>query len=108
MLDSPRHSAVVRIKHGTTTLSFFGLLVSGIAIPVSPFSFRLGLRPLRLFTQHFRRNLLPARADLAWGPISSTVSTHLHLRRHTEQESLTYNVLQRLAYLVVIFMLSPL
>ena len=29
---APRHSAVVRITHWITTLSFFGLLVSGIAI----------------------------------------------------------------------------
>jgi len=31
-LDSPRHSAVVRITHWINTLSFFGLLVSGVAI----------------------------------------------------------------------------
>ena len=30
--DSPRHSALVRITHWITTLTFFGLLVSGIAI----------------------------------------------------------------------------
>src|SRR5580704_5451 len=29
---APRHSAVVRITHWINTLSFFGLLVSGIAI----------------------------------------------------------------------------
>jgi thiosulfate reductase cytochrome b subunit len=32
----------------------------------------------------------------------------LHLQRPTEEESLTYNVLQRLAYLAVIFVLFPL
>src|SRR5437899_1619917 len=31
-LDSPRHSALVRITHWITTLTFVGLLVSGIAI----------------------------------------------------------------------------
>ena len=31
-LDSPRHSAIVRITHWITTVSFFMLLVSGIAI----------------------------------------------------------------------------
>src|SRR3972149_3160572 len=33
--DAPRHSAVVRITHWITTVSFFGLLVSGIAILLS-------------------------------------------------------------------------
>src|ERR1700683_165439 len=32
---SPRHSAVVRITHWITTLSFLGLLVSGVAILVA-------------------------------------------------------------------------
>src|SRR5438477_10003241 len=31
-LDSPRHSIVVRVTHWINTLSFFGLLVSGVAI----------------------------------------------------------------------------
>src|SRR5438067_12052294 len=30
--DSPRHSAVVRVTHWINTLSFLGLLISGIAI----------------------------------------------------------------------------
>src|SRR5207302_6645530 len=34
-LDSPRHSAVVRITHWITTVSFFGLLVSGVAILIA-------------------------------------------------------------------------
>ena len=33
--DSPRHSAVVRITHWVTTLSFFCLLVSGTCILIS-------------------------------------------------------------------------
>src|SRR5580658_7916165 len=32
ILESPRHSAVVRITHWINTLTFFGLLVSGFAI----------------------------------------------------------------------------
>ena len=31
------------------------------------------------FTQHFRKNLLPAKTHLAWGRISHVVSNHLHL-----------------------------
>jgi len=34
-LDRSRHSRLVRITHWVTTLSFFGLLVSGIAILVA-------------------------------------------------------------------------
>src|SRR5580700_5791519 len=32
ILDSPRHSAVIRVTHWINALSFFGLLVSGVAI----------------------------------------------------------------------------
>lgn len=150
--NSPRHSAVVRITHWITALSYFALLVSGIAILLAhprlywgetgavgtpslidlPLPFVLDV-PIRgpgrylhflsawvcvltgllyflsgLFTRHFRKNLVPARADLSWRTISRVVSNHLRLKRPTEEESLTYNVLQRLAYLAVVFMLFPL
>jgi thiosulfate reductase cytochrome b subunit len=60
------------------------------------------------FTKHFRRNLLPAKADLSWVSTSRIVSNYLRLRRPTEEESLAYNVLQRLVYLGVVFLLFPL
>ena len=59
-------------------------------------------------TQHFRKDLLPAQADLSWSTISRVVSNHLHLKRPTPEESLTYNVLQRVTYLAVVFVLFPL
>jgi thiosulfate reductase cytochrome b subunit len=59
-------------------------------------------------TQHFRRKLLPEKSDLALGPILRVVSNHLRLKRPTEAESQTYNVLQRLSYLAVIFVMFPL
>jgi thiosulfate reductase cytochrome b subunit len=152
VLDSPRHSAVVRITHWITALSFFALLVSGIAILLAhprlywgetgavgtpslidlPLPFVLDV-PIRgpgrylhflsawvcvltglmyvvsgAFTLHFRRNLLPAKTDLAWSSIWRVISNHLHLKRPTQEEALTYNVLQRLSYLVVVFVLFPL
>jgi thiosulfate reductase cytochrome b subunit len=149
-LDSPRHSAVVRITHWITALSFFGLLVSGIAILIAhprlywgetgalgtpslidlPIPLTLGhsgwgryLHFLSawvcvltglfyglsgLLTQHFRKNLLPAKTDLALGRISRIVWNDLQLKRPTEEESLSYNVVQRLAYLAVVFVLFPL
>ncbi len=58
-------------------------------------------------TRHFRRQLLPARADLAWRAISRVVSNHVHLRPAAGQ-SQTYNVLQRLVYSAVVFVLFPL
>jgi thiosulfate reductase cytochrome b subunit len=61
-----------------------------------------------LFTQHFRNDLLPGKADLSWRSLSRVLSNHLHLKRPTEEESLIYNVLQRLTYLAVVFVLFPL
>jgi thiosulfate reductase cytochrome b subunit len=49
-----------------------------------------------LVSQHFRKDLLPDKAALAWTSIARTVSNHLHFRRPSEEESLTYNVIQRL------------
>jgi thiosulfate reductase cytochrome b subunit len=61
-----------------------------------------------VFTQHFREHLLPAMAELSPSSISRVVSNHLHLRRSTAEEFLTYNVVQRLSYLAVVFILFPL
>src|SRR5258708_16514960 len=116
-----RHSAVVRINHGINTLSFFGLLVSGMAILLAhprfywgetgaigtPSILDLPLPFMRggpsgwgrnlhflsawvcvlngalyvlsgILTQHFRKNLLPAKPDLAlrslWRAASHPIS----------------------------------
>ncbi len=61
-----------------------------------------------LFTGHFRRNLLPRKADLSWRAFSSAIAKHLRFERPSEVEAWSYNVLQRLTYLVVIFVLFPL
>src|SRR5580700_10075866 len=110
-LDSPRHSAVVRITHWITAATFVAFVVSGIAILVShprlywgetggvgtpslidlPIPFIIGPsvwnRPFHFLfawvlvltglaylvgsfiTQHFRKDLLPAKADLRWSRI---------------------------------------
>ena len=149
-MGSARHSAVVRITHWITALSFFGLLVSGIAILLAhprlywgetgtvgtpslfdlPLPFVLGHsgwgRYLHFlsawvcvltgliyvlsgfFTRHFRRNLLPKKADLTLGRISRVVSDHLHLIPPGEEEFWRYNVVQQLTYLAVVFLLFPL
>jgi thiosulfate reductase cytochrome b subunit len=60
-----------------------------------------------LFTQHFRKNLLPLKSDLALKPILHVASNHLHLKRPTEDEAQTYNVLQRISYVTVLVLLFP-
>ena len=152
VLDSPRHSALVRVTHWIHTFSFLGLLLSGVAILLAhprlywgetgavgtpslidlPLPFVLDV-PIRgpgrylhflsawvcvltgllyvlsgLFTRHFQKNLVPRKTDLGWKPIMRVVSNHMHLKRPTEEESQSYNVLQRLTYLAVVFLLLPL
>ncbi len=60
-----------------------------------------------LFTGHFRNNLLPGKADLSWRAFSMSMADHLRFKRPSEAEGWSYNVLQRLSYLFVIFVLFP-
>lgn len=60
------------------------------------------------FSGHFRRDLLPAASDLAPKSFGNVIAGHLRFRRPSEDEAWSYNVLQRLTYLVVIFVLFPL
>jgi len=151
VLDSSRHSGLVRVTHWIHTFSFFALVVSGIAILLAhtrfywgetggegaPSLFDLPL-PLHrdsvsgwgrslhflsawicvsnglfyvvsgLVSRHFRKNLLPDRSALSTSSVRRVIADHLRLRRPTEKESLTYNVLQRSAYLAVVFLFFPL
>src|SRR5262245_10616842 len=61
-----------------------------------------------ILTRHFRVHLLPARSDLTWSAVGRVVSNHLRFRQPTDDEASTYNVVQRLTYLVVVFVLFPL
>ena len=157
-----RHSALVRVTHWITTLSFLALLVTGVEILIShprfywgetgnvltPPLFQLPIPASRatvptgygyvlpdqngwsrylhfqsawvavltgllyvvfgLLNGHFRRNLLPARADLSWRGLSLVIAQHLRFRPASEEDAWSYNVLQRLTYLLVIFFLFPL
>jgi thiosulfate reductase cytochrome b subunit len=145
----PRHSAIVRMTHWIFTFSFFGLVLSGLAITLAhphfywgesgsmgaPSLFDLPLPTKRggpsgwgrslhfqsawfailsglvyaisgLFTQHFRRRLIPARADLSLRSLRAVLLDHLRFRRPVDAGS--YNVLQRLSYLAVVFLFFPL
>ena len=55
---------------------------------------------------HFRRDLLPSRQDLRH--VGRTILDHLRFRFPKGEEAERYNVLQKLAYLVVLFILLPL
>ena len=146
-----KHSAVVRVTHWITAISFVGLLVSGIAILLAhprlywgetgavgtdslidlplPFvltgqsgwgrylhflsawvSLLTGLVYVvsSVLTEHFRKDLLPAKADLSLTSVADVISNHLLLRRPTEDETFQYNVLQQITYLSVVFVLFPL
>lgn len=61
-----------------------------------------------IFKGHFRRNLFPASSHLSARALVASVAEHLRFRRPTEDEAWSYNVLQRLTYLLVIFVLFPL
>ena len=59
-------------------------------------------------TGHFRKNLLPAKADLSWRGLSAAIATHLRFERPDQAGAESYNALQRSTYLFVIFILFPL
>ena len=61
-----------------------------------------------LFTGHLRKNLLPSRTDLSWRTLSTAIAGRLKFKRPSASEAWSYNALQRLAYLLVIFVLFPL
>lgn len=152
VVDSPRHSVLVRVTHWITALSFVMLLLSGIAILLAhprlywgetgnlntpsvidlPLPFVLDV-PIRgpgrylhflfawvsvftgivyvlagLATRHFGKNLLPARGEFTLRAIWSVIGNHLRFKRSSEEELATYNILQRLSYTSVVFVLFPL
>jgi thiosulfate reductase cytochrome b subunit len=61
-----------------------------------------------LWTGHFRSNLFPAPADRTWRAFLEVIAKHIRLKRPDEAEAFSYNVVQRAAYLIVIFVLFPL
>lgn len=55
---------------------------------------------------HLRRDLFPTRRD--WREIGKSIVDHLRLRRPAGEAAKNYNILQKLAYMSVIFLLVPL
>lgn len=56
--------------------------------------------------RHVARDLVPTRFD--WHSIGRSIVDHLHLRHPQGEAAARYNVLQKLSYLAVIFVLLPL
>jgi thiosulfate reductase cytochrome b subunit len=54
-----------------------------------------------LAKKHIQRDLIPTRAD--WRGIGKSIADHVRFRHPHGEEALRYNILQRLAYLIVIF-----
>lgn len=61
-----------------------------------------------LFNGHFRRSLLPALSDISPKRLAISIGQHLRFARPGPEEAWSYNVLQRLAYLLVVFIFFPL
>lgn len=59
-----------------------------------------------LIARHVQRDLAPTRADL--GNIGRSILDHLKLKHPRGEEAKRYNVLQKLTYLIVAFVLLPL
>ena len=61
-----------------------------------------------LWTGHFRKNLVPAKGERSWRAYRERIMRHLRRAPADSAEARSYNVLQRTAYLIVIFVLFPL
>jgi thiosulfate reductase cytochrome b subunit len=159
---TPRHTALVRVTHWITVITFFALLITGAEIVVSHPRFYWGetgnsgtsalftipipasrdtvptgygyvmpdqngwSRYLHfeaawvlvitglvytiagLLTAHFRKNLVPLPSDRKWHAFRGVFSRYLRRAPPDAAESGAYNVVQRSAYLLVIFVLFPL
>ena len=61
-----------------------------------------------LWTGHFRKDLVPSPPDRNWRAFRNVIARYLHRAPSDESQARSYNVMQRTAYLVVIFVLFPL
>ncbi len=60
-----------------------------------------------LATRHFRKDLLPQNGEFNWNNVSGVISAHLRWKKTAADEAFTYNVVQRLSYLAVVFVIFP-
>ena len=60
------------------------------------------------FAVHFRKNLFPSGREFSWRNLMHAIAEHSKFKRPSEAEAYSYNLVQRLAYLGVVFVLLPL
>jgi thiosulfate reductase cytochrome b subunit len=61
-----------------------------------------------LLTGHFRKNIFPARTQRTWRAFWGVMARYLHRAPADPAEAHSYNAVQRMAYVAVIFVLFPL
>lgn len=61
-----------------------------------------------LVNRHFQRDLTLSRAELAPAHVWQDIKDHARLRFPTGQAALSYNVLQKITYIGVVFVVTPL
>jgi thiosulfate reductase cytochrome b subunit len=61
-----------------------------------------------LVSAHFRKNLLPDPTDRSWSAFTSGLADNLRFKRPVDADASSYNLVQRLVYLIVIFVVFPL
>src|SRR5262245_48998390 len=61
-----------------------------------------------LISRHFKKKMIPSRGDIELTAMLNKISDALHWRKPSDDESETYNVLQRTTYLAVVFVFFPL
>jgi thiosulfate reductase cytochrome b subunit len=59
-------------------------------------------------SDHFRHNLVPSQADRSWRALRMGIAEHLRFTPSAFGDPWSYNALQRLSYLVIVFVLFPL
>jgi thiosulfate reductase cytochrome b subunit len=59
-------------------------------------------------TGHFRTNLVPPRADRSWRALVASLTAHARFTTAAFGDGRSYNVVQRVSYLSVVFALVPL
>jgi len=61
-----------------------------------------------LLTRHLRKDLVPSKADLSWRALLTSFAKPLRFERPSAAEASSYNGVQRITYLFVVFGLFPL
>jgi len=59
-------------------------------------------------SHHFRKELWPSTGQLGWSALRTELWNHVRLKKPAPADAHRYNVLQRLSYLAVVFLLFPL